>query len=151
VAMKSSVAPVLCRRPAMNTWFEIVLHGNDPEHLSAAGEAALDEIERIEKLLSRFDPASEASRINREAAVSPVLLDIEMTGIIATCQQAWFDTDGYFDITVGSAGDAGFLNIEFDEEARTIAFRASNIRLDFGGFGKGYALDCAAQLLREAG
>ncbi|MBA4147504.1 MAG: FAD:protein FMN transferase [Verrucomicrobia bacterium] len=149
--MSFVASPILCRRPAMNTWFEIVLPGDDAENLQAAGEAALDEIERIEKLLSRFDPASEVSRINRDAAISPVLLDVELTGILETCRKAWLETDGFFDIAVNREEDANFGAIDFDPDTRLIFFRNVNARLDFGGFGKGYALDCAARLLRECG
>ena len=46
----------------MATRFEITLHGNDPVSLRAAGEEALDEIERVEAQLSLYQPRSEVSR-----------------------------------------------------------------------------------------
>ena len=49
----------------MATCFEALLVGNDEEHLMAVGEAALDEVARIERLLSRHDPASD-----------PIVLDL---------------------------------------------------------------------------
>src|SRR5688500_16810135 len=112
--MSIVASPILCRRPAMNTWFEVLLLGDDPENLQAAGEAALDESERVEKLLSRFDPASEVSRINREAANSPVLLDLELAEILETCRKAWMETHGYFDITANRDHDVNFGKIDFD-------------------------------------
>ena len=45
---------VTLARNAMATRFEIVLHGNNPVSLRAAGEEALDEIERLEAQLSLF-------------------------------------------------------------------------------------------------
>lgn len=149
--MSSASTPVLCRRPAMNTWFEFILPGDDSENLSAIGEAALDEVERIEKLLSRFDPASEVSRIHREAPEAPVLVDREFAEIFETCRMAWQRTEGFFDITATGPQRGGFDSIEFNRQARTIFFHSPDVRLDFGAYGKGYALDCAARLLNEYG
>jgi thiamine biosynthesis lipoprotein len=149
--MSVVASPILCRRPAMNTWFEIILLGDDDENLQAAGEAALDEIERVEKLLSRFDTTSEVSRINRDAAQNPVLVDWEMAEILQRCSSAWMQTSGFFDITANCKNDSNFGDVEFNFDARLIAFRKSTVRLDFGAFGKGYALDRAANCLRETG
>ncbi|MGN6387046.1 MAG: FAD:protein FMN transferase, partial [Verrucomicrobiota bacterium] len=59
-------------RNAMATRFELILPGNDPISLRAAGEEALDEIGRIESLLSAYLPMSEISRINAEGSMNPV-------------------------------------------------------------------------------
>src|SRR6516162_1870615 len=93
---------VRCARPAMATWFEALLVGDDEEHLMAVGESALDEVVRIEHLLSRHDPASETSRINRAAAFRPVRLDREMFAILR--KGLWWseETGGYFDLCAGS-------------------------------------------------
>jgi thiamine biosynthesis lipoprotein len=131
----------------MATWFEVFLVGNDEEHLMAVGEAALDEVARIERLLSRHDPASETSRMNREAASRPVLVDREMFAILRDCLNWSEKTGGYFDLCAGTVPDA----IGLDEEARTVRFLDPSARLDFGGFGKGYALDDAARILDEFG
>ena len=45
---ESDPEPVMLARHAMATRFEIVLHGRNPISLRAAGEEALDEIERLE-------------------------------------------------------------------------------------------------------
>jgi len=51
---ESDPEPVMLARHAMATRFEIVLHGRNPISLRAAGEEALDEIERLENLLSLY-------------------------------------------------------------------------------------------------
>src|SRR5205823_9036018 len=89
-------------RPAMATWFEALLVGDDEEHLMAVGEAVLDEIGRVERLLSRHDPASETSRINREAASRPVRVDLEMFDILRNGLRWSEETGGYFDLCAGS-------------------------------------------------
>jgi len=82
----------------MATQFETLLVGDDEEHLAAVAEAMLDEVSRIERLLSRFDAASEISRINREAAGGEVLVDREVFAILQLCERYWQQTDGYFDV-----------------------------------------------------
>jgi hypothetical protein len=51
----------------MGTFFEVFLAGDDGEHLEAVASAAPEEVARLERLLSRYDPFSEVTRLNREA------------------------------------------------------------------------------------
>jgi thiamine biosynthesis lipoprotein len=137
-------------RPAMGTLFEVLLGGEDEEHLTAVAEAVLDEVVRVERLLSRFDPRSEISRINRLAARESVRVDREVADLLQVCFAAWHWTSGAFDITATSMwsdGPIGLKCVRFDPDRRTIALDNPHVQLDLGGIGKGYALDRAAQLL----
>jgi thiamine biosynthesis lipoprotein len=145
---------VHCRRPAMATWFEVWLCGDDAEHLSAVGEAALDEVARVEQLLSRFDRTSEVSRVNREASQRPVLVDRELFTVLDDCRRQFERTEGYFDVRIMAASPSTRSFAEtvlLDEDTRTVRFLDPTITLDFGGYGKGYALDQAARMLEEFG
>ncbi|MDX1947652.1 MAG: FAD:protein FMN transferase [Pirellulaceae bacterium] len=150
----------------MGTLFEVLLLGDDEQHLAAVADAVLDEIERIEQLLSRFDPRSEISRINRLAAREPVLIDREVAQLLAACLAAREWTGGAIDIAasslasqasgmrqlpddVASSKFAALPKIEFDPVRRLIRFHDSVIQLDLGAIGKGYALDRAAEILSE--
>lgn len=135
----------------MNTLFEIMVGGDDLENEIAAAEAALDEITRLETVLSRFDPSSEVARVNREAHQRPVLISYELLEILETCQTYWEKTFGYFDITASDEKRFSFESVTVDSAARKVSFAQPGVRLDFGAFGKGYALDCAARLLKENG
>jgi thiamine biosynthesis lipoprotein len=132
----------------MGTLFEALVVGDDEEHLSAVAEAALDEVSRVERLLSRFDPASEIARINRQAAGGEVLLDVELTELLSFCDSAWRETDGAFD---ACAGSGHWSSVAFDAARRSICFRERGLRLDLGALGKGYALDRAAEIVRAFG
>lgn len=140
----------------MATLFEAWLVGEDPEHLEATGHAALEEVVRVEALLSRFDPASEVARVNRDAARRPVRVDVELFGILADCL-GWFErTDGYFDIVspgraAGAEGGTLPALVRLEAEERTVRFLAEGVRLDFGGYGKGYAVDRVARVLEAYG
>lgn len=140
----------------MATLFEAWLAGEDHEHLEATGRAALDEVARVEAMLSRFDPTAEVARVNREAASRPVRVDVELFAILGDCL-AWCErTGGYFDVSVPGrergvrVGDLP-ESIRLDAEDRTVRFRDEGVRLDFGGYGKGYALDRAARILEAHG
>jgi thiamine biosynthesis lipoprotein len=136
------------QRPAMGTWFAATLLGDDREHLAAVAEAALDEVVRIERLLSRFDPRSEIARINREAGRRAVLIDRDVLGILTIAQAAWERTEGYFDVTAGRGTIAA---VAVDAHARTVRFEQPDVALDLGGIGKGYALDRGAEIVRAQG
>lgn len=140
----------------MNTWFEMVLLGENQEHLAAVGEAALDEVTRVENLLSRFDPASEVSRVNRLAAREPQLLSFELATLIECCRAYWETTAAHFDLTAVSQSTfrdqkINFSAVKLDPTLRLIHFTHPAVFLDFGGVGKGYALDRAARIIREFG
>lgn len=148
----TSLTSIHRTRPAMGTLFEVLLRGEDAEHLTAVADAVLDEIQRIERLLSRFDPRSEISRINHLAGREPVLLDHELAALLQTCFEAQQWTGGAFDVTAssqrGACGGAA-AHIVFDPASRLIEFSDPTIQLDLGGIGKGFALDRAAELLDE--
>jgi len=131
------------------------LFGDDPEQLDAITEMTFAEIARVEQLLSRFDPTSELSRINREAASSGCLIDFEMVQILLDCRSWWLRTEGAFDITAGSRDEFGspltFDAVKLDVSQRLISFQSPGVRLDLGAYGKGYALDRAAGLIRQQG
>jgi thiamine biosynthesis lipoprotein len=137
---------------AMGTKFEAILVGDDTEHLEAVAALCWEEVDRVERLLSRFDPASEVHRLNAQAVQQPVKLSVELADVIEDCFHWWQQTQGYFDITIlslqhdcGATWDA----VEFDPERRLLQFHHTALRLDFGGYGKGYALDRVAQLLTK--
>lgn len=133
----------------------VVVHDSLAEATRAA-EAALDEVARVESRLSRFDPASEIARINRNASRGPVTLDHELFTLLQGCFTAWHNTHGAFDIAAGSRSDSAGQPITLAcsrllEPPRAIEFTDPGLQLDLGGCGKGYALDRAADVLRSAG
>ncbi len=165
---------VTAARNAMATRFEIILHGEREVSLRAAAEEALTEIERLGAQLSLYNPSSEISHINACAAQSPVRVETTLFRLLQQAQQLSRATDGAFDITVaplmrcwgfmGGTGKlpelgevretrerVGFGLMELNEREFTIRFAREGVMLDLGSIGKGWALDRAAVLLREAG
>ena len=105
-------------RPAMATLFEVVLIGDDEEHLAAVAEAALDEITRVERLLSRHDPRSEVARLNREAASGEVLVDRELFELLQLCEVYHVMTGGYFDPAAALTGPSAWGRFAADRTRR---------------------------------
>jgi thiamine biosynthesis lipoprotein len=158
----------------MATRFEIVLHGEDDVALRAAGEAALDEIERLEAQLSLFRETSEITLVNARAAIEPVRVSAPVFALLQRAQALSRETDGAFDVTVaplmrcwgfhqgeGRVPEAtelerirrqvGWSLVELDEASQTVRLARPGVRLDLGAIGKGYAVDCGVEVLRDAG
>ncbi len=155
----------------MATRFELVLAGDDPVRLRAAGEAALDEIRYWHDRLSFFEPASFVSHINARACAQPVVCDPDFFSLLALCQAVWTASGGAFDPAIAGlmraagfrdaprdpealtrlAAAGGFAQVQLDHGLRTIRFLHPSVALDFGAVGKGFALDRAAAVLRESG
>ena len=165
---------VLLARHAMATRFELVLHGEDSVSLRAAGEEALDEIDRLENRLSLYRPGSEIAQLNARASREPVGATPELFALLQHAQQLHAETGGAFDITIAplvrcwgfmgtngkmpSPGElaaarerVGMRHVELDAQARTVRFTREGVMLDLGAIGKGYAVGQAAEILRAAG
>jgi thiamine biosynthesis lipoprotein len=161
-------------RHAMATRFEILLHGENPAWLRAAGEEALDEVDRLEAQLSLYRPTSEISHVNWLAAREPVRVSAHVFRLLKHARQLSSETGGAFDITIaplvrcwgflGGTGQfpasgeveaalakVGMSQVLLDEEDSTVRFAQEGMMLDLGAIGKGYALDRALESLREAG
>jgi thiamine biosynthesis lipoprotein len=160
----------------MATRFELFLYGENTVSLRAAGEEALREIERLDKQLNLYNPLSEIAYINARAAGEPVRVE---PGLFALLERAHFlhqESGGTFDITIapllrcwglmGSSHEGkvpskselaearqrtGMNLVKLDPEHRTVRFAREGVMLDLGAIGKGYAVERAAELLREAG
>jgi FAD:protein FMN transferase len=169
-----SLRKVALARNAMATRFEVVVHGEDDASLRAAAEEALDEIQRVEAQLSLYRPDSEVAHLNARAAGDWVRVSPEVFRLLEQAAYLSSKTAGAFDITIaplvrcwgfmGGQGQqptpeaveqarqtVGMQLVEFDAENFAVRFRRPGVMLDFGAIGKGYAIDKAAELLREEG
>src|SRR5690606_33978704 len=87
-------------RMAMASRFELVLDGEDPVWLRAAGEEALSEIQRLDAQLSIYRESSEMSQINTRAAEAPVPVEPRLFELLLRARRIYEETDGAFDVTV---------------------------------------------------
>lgn len=159
---------------AMATRFELVLYGDDFAHLRAAGEEALQEIERLDRQLSFYREESDITRINALASKQPVKVEARLFRLLQKAKDLSDRTGGAFDITIAPlmkawgfvGGDGrvpdpetlkaamaitGMHHVLLDEENLTVSFDADGVQLDLGAIGKGYAIEQACRLLEENG
>jgi FAD:protein FMN transferase len=171
---QTALEMVALARHAMATRFEVVLYGEDPVALRAAGEEALNEVERLEAQLSLYKPTSEIAHLNRRAGKESVRVEPGLFRLIQHAKQLWELTGGAFDITIaplmrcwglmGGEGKVptreelesaraivGMQHVQLDPAEFTVRFDVPGLALDLGAIGKGYAVEQAADILRQAG
>jgi thiamine biosynthesis lipoprotein len=161
-------------RVVMGTAAEIQVYHADQRVAEQAIAAALDEMQRVERLLSNYRPDSELSRMNRDAPKAPFAASGELYDFVKRCRSYFDETLGTFDPTVGpvvrawgfftsrparpsteaaaaAKARSGFDKVRLDDASRSVAYAVDGVELDPGGIGKGYAVDRAADVLRHSG
>jgi thiamine biosynthesis lipoprotein len=133
----------------MGTRFELVLQGDDLQHLRAAGEAAIDVIESLHLRFSRFDNGSLVNHLRRAGGGAPVSIDRQTWDLFADALSVQGASAGIFDPARGTSPTG--RGIELDAEALTVRLASPAVELDFGAIAKGHALDVARGVVREAG
>lgn len=133
-----------CLSSVMGTQLDALILGRTKEELQLIWEAIGKEVERLDRMLNRFDPESEVSLLNRTAGQRPVFLQEELWSILWDCKKYYERTFGLFDITLGK-----FSQLVFEEKEHSLFFADKEIQLDLGGYGKGYALFRFHALLLE--
>jgi thiamine biosynthesis lipoprotein len=159
---------------SMACLYTIDAYAADANTLPRTLEEALDEVDRIDRLMSHYKRESPLSRVNREAAASPVVVEPELFDFIAKSIGYSRESSGAFDITVGPLMKAwgffggegrlasdrdvaaarqlvGSSHVILDSQRHTIRFDRPGVELDLGGIAKGYAVDRVVELLRAAG
>lgn len=135
---------------------------------------AIEEISRIEKLISSWDSNSQTSEVNRNSGIQPLNVDPELYGLIERSLRISKLTDGAFDITYASMDNiwkfdgtmtqmptkiavaesiskVGYHNIILDKEQGTVFLKNRGMKIGFGAIGKGYAADRAKEVLKSKG
>lgn len=130
----------------MGTQLDVLLVEPDKSMAEETWQEIVNEVKRLEKMLSRFDAASEVSYINRNAALAPISVSEELWEILQDCRQYFNFTAGYFDITL-----AGFNQVALREEDKSVTFTSPALYIDLGGYGKGYALLKIQQIINRRG
>jgi thiamine biosynthesis lipoprotein len=156
----------------MGTAINVELWCDDNSAGQAAVVAVMEEMHRIDRLMSPHKSDSELSIINRDASHKAVPVCDEMMRLLK--RAAYFSeiSQGAFDITFAAVGrlfdyrlrkrpsDAqleqarqaiGYQHLILDEQMQTVRFNKPGMCIDLGGFAKGHAVDNATRLLRQRG
>lgn len=161
--------------PLMGTVAELAVVTRRPDHGHRAIRAAIDELRRVESLMTRFRDDSDVGRANLDAARAPVAVSLETAEVVRDALLWSHRSDGAFDPALGRATtlwDAGrrteppgevlvrrfagrelwrAIEVETGSTVPRIRFHDPDVALDLGGIAKGYGVDRAAEVLREHG
>jgi thiamine biosynthesis lipoprotein len=159
----------------MGNRFEISVVADDEAWANERIDEAIEEIRRIEKLLTTFSDGSQTNLINANAGIQPVQVDKEVFDLIYRSKKISQLTQGAFDITYGSVDKRlwnfdtkmtslpdketakrmvrliNYNHIILDEKNCTVFLKEKGMRIGFGGIGKGYAAEMAKRLLQQHG
>lgn len=111
----------------------LMIHSNLPL-LNMLWAHITDELERLDKMLNRFDVTSEVSKLNSHTQQDSVSVSAELEDILRSCQYYYEKTLHLFDITLND-----FSQIQIHGNHH-ISFSNSSVTLDFGGFCEGIRL-----------
>lgn len=159
----------------MGNHFELSVVAHQQDWALERIEAAVSEIQRIERLLTTFDPNSETNLINAQAGIAPVRVSQETYNIIARSIRISAVTQGAFDITYGSVDKKlwnfdtsmdelpdpvtakkmvrliNYRNIILNPQESSVFLKEVGMRIGFGGIGKGYAAERAKEVMKKMG
>ena len=156
----------------MGSKFDITIVAGDSATATKNINLVIDEIVRIEELISEWKPSSQISEVNRNAGVKPIKVDKEVFDL--TKRSLFFSeiTNGAFDISIASMDKiwkfddsmeelpsqeillktiekVGYKNIELNELNSTIFLKLPGMKIGFGATGKGYAADQGKFLMQQ--
>jgi thiamine biosynthesis lipoprotein len=159
----------------MGNQFEISILADDENFAFNSIDLAIAEISRIEKLFTTFSNESITYQINENAGIQPVIVPSEVFNLIFRCQMISKMTQGSFDISYGSIDKRfwnfdinmtslpdkelakksveliNYENIILNKNDQSVFLKNKGMRIGFGGIGKGYAAECAKNVLISNG
>ncbi len=158
----------------MGSRFDISVVAENQKQGDSYIDLAVNEISRIEKMISSWDPSTETSEINRNAGIKPVVVDKELFNLIQRSIKISNLTEGAFDISYASmdkiwkfdgsmkempskeaiknsVAKVGYHNIILNEANHSVFLKLKGMKIGFGAIGKGYAADKAKALLKSKG
>jgi thiamine biosynthesis lipoprotein len=144
----AQAAPITRVQYLMGTICEISVAGLKEKALNEAITAGFEEIARLESILSTYDSESEVSMLNLSGAPASTPSSTDLFSLLRQSIEISKKTGGAFDVTLV---ENGYQHIALNDLRRTIQFKKEGLTLDFGGIGKGYALDKAVEVLKKRG
>ena len=147
---------------AMVCDWEIFIAHENGEYARQAAFAAFEEVDRIETDLSRFREGSDVRRLNNAAPGETIRVGPYARDCLLLAGELSELTGGAFDIMVARAMDeirAGGTSrpdllpqealLEMDVLSGAVTILGEGVAVDLGALGKGYAIDCVIEVLRE--
>lgn len=158
----------------MDTSLELTFTWSDSSEAEQIRETVLNEIERLETILSRTRAESEVSEINRQAGIKAVVVSKEVLDVTERAYEYALLSEGAFDPTIAPLIDLwGFLDhsyrvpgpaeiaetldlvnfklLQIDRKEESIYLPEKEMGLELGGIAKGFIVDRVLEVLLAAG
>src|SRR5688572_2910760 len=138
-------------RAVMGTRITVELWGEDQTEAVRNIERVMQEMQRVDALMSTYKPTSQVSLVNADAAKRPITVDADLFGLLQTSLEYSQLTEGAFDITYASVGHlydfkrhvkpteaeikaalpaVNYRHVILDPAARTVRFSQQGVRID---------------------
>lgn len=159
------------RIPVMGTVADVAVRHRDQIWAQRAIDAALAELRRVDRTMTRFRGDSDVGRLNGSAGGRPIAVAGD-TGLVLATALAWAEaSEGRFDPCLGRAAElwspqtrrvppsaseieaysGGGLWRALDIEEGRARLDDPRAAVDLGGIAKGFGVDMAARALRDHG
>lgn len=158
----------------MGSRFDITIVANDSATAETHIDMVIEEISRIENLISDWKADTQVSEVNRNAGIKPVRVDQEVFDLTERALYFSEITNGAFDISFAamdriwkfdgsmtemptveaikrSVANVGYKNIVLDKKNRTVFLKRKGMKIGFGALGEGYAADKCRDLMLAKG
>ena len=154
--------------------FEITVVAKDTVEGNFYVNLAVNEVKRIENLISDWIPTTQISQVNQNAGIVPIKVNNEVFELVERALKISKLTDGAFDISYASMDKIwkfdgsmkempspeaikksveriGYEKIILDTKNKTIFLKDAGMKLGLGGIGQGYIADKVKEVLQAKG
>lgn len=154
--------------------FDITIVAKDSIQANAYTNAAIEEVKRIENLISDWIPTTQISSVNANAGIQPIKVDAEVYDLVERALKISKLTNGAFDISYASMDKiwkfdgsmkkmpskeeikksvekVGYQNVVLNPKDTTIFLKNKGMKIGLGGIGQGYIADKIKELLKSKG
>lgn len=161
-------------KEVMGTFARVLVVAPNKRTAQRCIASAFEQLQKVDNLMSVYNPESELSKVNRLASNQPVKVSESTFDVLEKALYFSKLTGGAFDVTVGALVDlwresaeanhppssqaitaarskAGYQNLLLDANNMTAHFAADEMKLDLGGIAKGYAIDKAVEAMEKEG
>ena len=156
----------------MDTLVTVTVVSDSKDSAEKAIDAALAEIENLDRLLNFFSSESEVSNINKNAGISAIKVSPDTLDVLDMSLLVSKNTEGAFDITIGpvitlydfykkikpedsaikkNLSLVNYRDLIIDRNKSTAFLKKKGMLIDLGGIAKGYAADKAVEVLKRNG
>jgi thiamine biosynthesis lipoprotein len=159
-------------KKAMACTWELMFNMQQYRESGLAAAKAMQRIDQLESQLTVYDDDSEVSNLNRDAFSDPVSVEPNLFELLQRAKALHESTGGAFDITAGQLSSVwgfeqrsgsvpseekisttlesiGMQHLVLDSDSSSVRFAVPDLKVNLGGIGKGYAIDCVADMIRE--